>query len=516
MQNNNNLKMMNFPVQSILNNIQDAVILTTETGSIQMMNSAAIALSGIFPNLAIGSNIHDADPMFSAASLPCSSIMAERKSVLDTPNGTPFTNGNGRERILSIDKYPLLDYEKKVAGYLWTVKEISELVRIRNEFQKAQALESISFLAAGVAHDFNNLLSGVFGFIDLAYQSIDSPADCAEYLDGARNVIHRTRDLTTQLLNLSKGGIAKKKVVSMASLIRESLSICMLGVPVKQQASIDDDLWCCEADPGQFSQALNNLLINAVQAMPDGGTVLVSASNVTLTDNEVASLPAGPFIKITIHDTGKGISHEAIDHIFDPYFTTKEKGCGLGLAVTWSVIKRHQGHIAVESIPGSGTLFTIYVPASSAAADTSTLKKSIIISPSAGLRVLVMDDDPIIRHVFDRILHKMNCEVTLVVSGEHALETLRCACTRNIAYDAAILDLTIPGGKAGKEIIAEIRDLFPDIKTIAVSGYTCDPVFDNPGAFGFHYCLKKPFLTDELLLVLNEIKHVPDKSQQLK
>jgi PAS domain S-box-containing protein len=512
MQNNNNLKTMNFPVQSILDNLQDAVILTTETGSIQMMNSAAIALSGIFPNLAIGSNIHDADPMFSAGSLPCSSIKAERKSVLDTPNGTPFTNGKGSERILSIDRKPLLDPAGKTAGYLWTIKEISELVRIRNEFQKAQALESIGFLAAGVAHDFNNLLSSVFGFIDLAYRNIDSPAECGEYLEGARNVVHRTRDLTTQLLNLSKGGIAKKKVISIASLIRESLSICMLGAPVKQHASIDDGLWCCEADPGQFSQAINNLLINAVQAMPDGGSIFISASNVTLKDNEVASLPSGRFIKITIRDTGNGIACEVIDHIFDPYFTTKEKGCGLGLAVTWSIIKRHQGHIAVESIQGSGTLFTLYVPASSATADSATLKKSISISPTAGLRVLVMDDDPILRHVFDRILHMLNCEVTLVVSGEHALETLRCAWMRNIAYDAAILDLTIPGGMAGKEIVAELRNLYPAIKTIAVSGYTSDPVFENPVAFGFHYCLKKPFLTDELISLLNDIKHSPGKT----
>jgi CheY-like chemotaxis protein len=314
------------------------------------------------------------------------------------------------------------------------------------------------------------------------------------------------------LLNLSKGGIAKKKVISITSLIRESLSICMLGAPVKQHASIDDGLWCCEADPGQFSQAINNLLINAVQAMPDGGSIFISASNVTLKDNEVASLPSGRFIKITIRDTGNGIACEVIDHIFDPYFTTKEKGCGLGLAVTWSIIKRHQGHIAVESIQGSGTLFTLYVPASSATADSATLKKSISISPTAGLRVLVMDDDPILRHVFDRILHMLNCEVTLVVSGEHALETLRCAWMRNIAYDAAILDLTIPGGMAGKEIVAELRNLYPAIKTIAVSGYTSDPVFENPVAFGFHYCLKKPFLTDELISLLNDIKHSPGKT----
>lgn len=502
-------KLQHFPIQSVLDTIPDAVILTSITGTIESMNPAAVKLSAILPGLIAGSNIHDADPMFNLVDeLPRSVIMPERETILDTPDGYPFTNGKGKKRIVSIDREHLLDSNKSTVGHLWVIKDISGLIRLRNDLQKKQALESIGFLAAGVAHDFNNLLAGIFGFIDLASQSIDDPAECAEHLDNARDVMRRACDLTAQLLTLSKGGLVQKKVTSIAKLLQDSVALSTMGTPVKRDVFIQNDLWNCNVDKGQISQVFNNILINAVQAMPSGGTIAVSALNSELEGKKVASLPEGKFVIITIRDTGCGISNETIDHIYDPYFTTKEKGSGLGLSVAWSVIKRHKGHIEVESVPGQGTVFTLYLPATIASADIDSTDVLYENNRPAFLRVLLMDDDTTLRNVLEKMLRKLKCEVTVAVSGEHALQTLREARGRNGSYDAAVLDLTIPGGKGAREIVTDVKILFPDIKTIVMSGYICDPVFEDPGSFGFHYCLKKPFLIGELSVLLNDIAAV--------
>ncbi|MDD5673712.1 MAG: ATP-binding protein [Chitinivibrionales bacterium] len=495
---------MDFSVQLILDGVPDAMIVTTVNGDITMMNSAAKNLSGIMPNLANCRNIFDVDPMFRAGLPTQASLASGQKSIFDTPNGVPFTNGKGKKRTILIDKGPLLDSEKKNIGYLWIIKEISELVRIRNEMQKIQALESIGILAAGVAHDFNNLLGGLLGFIDLAHRSVENPAECTEHLEGAKDAVQKARDLTAQLLALSKGGIFQKQVASIAKILQNSLRICTVGSPVKTEVFIQEGLWNCNVDQAQISQALNNILINAIQAMPAGGTLAVYAVNVELTEQEIASLSAGKYISISIRDTGCGIPNEIIDHVFDPYFTTKEKGSGLGLAVAWSVIRQHNGHIGVGSAPEQGSVFTLHIPATTAAIENALAEKLFEKSQFNSLRILVMDDDPTIRVVLEKILRKLNCDVTTVVSGELALHSLRKARERHACFDVAILDLTIPGGKGGKDIVAEVNKLFPDIKTIAMSGYTGDPIFENAGAFGFHHALKKPFLIEELAFLLHD------------
>jgi PAS domain S-box-containing protein len=389
-------------------------------------------------------------------------------------------------------------------GALVFVRDITERKKTEETLRNAQKLESIGVLAGGIAHDFNNLLSGIFGNLDLARVLIED-GDAMEgiaALKRALGVSERARSLTAQLLTFAKGGSPKRRPVALQTLIGDTVRFALSGSNVETEFSLATDLWPCNVDESQISQVIDNIVINAVQAMPAGGTLSVHAVNAEISGGSHALLLPGPYVKISFSDTGVGIPETHLRRIFDPFFSTKQKGSGLGLAISYSIIKRHEGTIEVESEPGKGSSFHIYLPAEQGTLDEQQ-KTDTREFRGQGM-VLVMDDERFILQVASKMLAHLGFTPITAVSGEEAVQKIREAIQSGGSVRAAILDLTIPGGKGGKEYVGEIRALDPSIKTIVSSGYSDDPVMAEPEKYGFSGTLRKPYEIKQFKRVLRE------------
>jgi two-component system, cell cycle sensor histidine kinase and response regulator CckA len=383
-------------------------------------------------------------------------------------------------------------------------KTEEERQRLEQQVRQAQKLESLGVLAGGIAHDFNNLLGGIFGFIEMANaESKDSAV--SGYLGTALSTIDRARNLTRQLLTFAKGGTPVRTIGSLAPLIREATLFSLSGSNVSCSFDIPDNLPTCNFDRNQIAQVIDNIVINAQQAMPMGGTIRISAASVHLEANTIAMLLAGSYVKVSIADTGIGIPREVLPRIFDPFFTTKQKGSGLGLSTCYSIMMRHDGWIDVESEPGRGSTFYLYLPASGEA-PAATPPQVAVVHRGNG-RILVMDDDDTVRAAFEKIFMTFGYSVTGTREGKETLRVFTEETKAGRSFAAVILDLTIPGSMGGKETIAEIRKLDTRLPVFVASGYADDPVMANPGKFGFTDCIGKPFRIDELAALLN--RHLP-------
>jgi PAS domain S-box-containing protein len=381
--------------------------------------------------------------------------------------------------------------------------DVSEHKKMTEELLRAQKLESIGILAGGIAHDFNNILTAVLGNISLARMLTGVGDKIFARLAAAERATLRAKDLTQQLLTFSKGGVPVKRAASVADLIADSASLVMTGSSVLCEYSLPDDLWPAEVDEGQFCRVIQNLVINAQQAMPNGGRLRVTGANVTLGPDRAVPLPSGSYVRISIEDQGVGIPGEHLHKVFDPYFTTKQKGNGLGLATAYSIIKKHDGHIAVDSIVGKGTAFVIYLPASPHA---RLNRGEVVESPSLGkLRVLVMDDEETIRDVAVQMLEGLGCEAVAAKDGADAIEVYRAAWQSGTPFDAVILDLTVPGGMGGKEVVEQLLKIDPKVKAIVCSGYSNDPVMADFDQHGFSGFVAKPYKIQELSDVLRRV-----------
>ncbi len=377
-------------------------------------------------------------------------------------------------------------------------RDVTEKKKLEEELLKAQKLESIGILAGGIAHDFNNLLTAILGNISLSrtYTTSGFAEKVYERLIEAEKASLRAKDLTTQLLTFSKGGEPIKKAAPIGELIKDSVDFALRGSKVKSEYFVPHNLWAVEADEGQVNQVMSNLIINAKEAMPEGGIVKISCENVTVRSADVLPLKHGKYVKISIKDRGIGIPRAFLQKIFDPYFTTKEKGSGLGLAVVFSIIKRHGGHIFVESEVGTGTVFHIYLPASEKEVPRETEREETILLGKG--KILVMDDEMIVRDVAGEMLKSLGYEVKLVGSGEETIETYQRAKESHQAFDVVIMDLTIPGGLGGREAIKRLLEIDSDIKCIVSSGYSEDPVMSNFKKYGFKEVIAKPYKLQEL------------------
>ncbi len=391
-------------------------------------------------------------------------------------------------------------------GYnnLKLVKDIIEKERLEQEILSTRKLESIGILAGGIAHDFNNLLTSILGNISIAMlDTQDENLPIAHTLENAEKAALRAKELSNQLLTFSKGGTPVKTTTSIKELLEESARFVLKGSNVNCIFEIDDDLWPVEVDSGQINQVINNLIINASQAMPNGGSINVACQNVELDKNQSAKLKAGKYIRIIIQDRGMGIPKENLEKIFDPYFTTKKTGSGLGLATSYSIISKHEGNITCESEVGVGTTFTIYLKASNSVLQN---KKSATKATVTGTgRILIMDDDKLIQDVFHKTLSKLGYETVCVANGNLAIEEYTQAIEQNKPYDIVIMDLTVPGEMGGKEAIGILKEQFPEIKSVVSSGYSNDPVVGNFEQYGFVGYIKKPFQIQELSNLITSI-----------
>jgi CheY-like chemotaxis protein len=381
------------------------------------------------------------------------------------------------------------------------LQDVTARKKYEEELQKAEKLESIGVLAGGIAHDFNNLLTGVLGNISIA--RIHAPADgnVQQNLSKAEKACLRARDLTRQLLTFSKGGAPVRKAMSIADILKESAEFSLRGSNVRCEFDLPADLPAVEIDEGQIAQVLNNLIINADQAMPDGGILRVGAGTVEVTGADSLPLKPGRYLRVTVADTGIGIPKEALPRIFDPFYTTKEKGSGLGLTTVYSVVRNHEGLVTVDSEPGVGTTFFLFLPVSRNAPRGEAKPES---GPGKR-RVLVMDDEGMVREVALEFLGHLGFEGTAVEGGEEAVAAYRDAREAGRPFSAVIMDLTIPGGMGGKEAVRRLHDLDPGVRAIVSSGYSNDPVMADPARFGFRGVIAKPYRMRELREVLEGV-----------
>jgi len=377
-----------------------------------------------------------------------------------------------------------------------TIHDITDHIQLDEERQKVQKLESTGILAGGIAHDFNNILTAIIGNISMAKMFAESNEKVLKRLAEAEKASMRAQNLSQQLLTFSKGGKPVKKLTRINELIRETSSFSLTGSNAECSLFITDKLWPVDIDEGQISQVIQNVVKNADQAMPDGGKITIQAENKIISGQETLPLKDGKYVWITIKDQGGGIPEKYIDKIFDPYFSTKHEGSGLGLAVSYSIIKGHDGYIFAESLPGEGTTLYIYLPASEKVSNFQKREKKEILQ--SGGRILIMDDDQAVLEIATEMLNMMGFKAETATNGKEAVTLYKKAQKEGQPFGAVLLDLTIPGGMGGKETVKQLADIDPEVKAIVSSGYANDPIMADYERFGFCNVVPKPYDIEKL------------------
>jgi len=399
---------------------------------------------------------------------------------------------------------PIRDNDNRIIGVVLVFRDVTEERKMAEELLKTSKLESIAILAGGIAHDFNNILTGIMGNLSLAKLQTPSDNDIFSFLTEMEKASMQAKTLTQQLLTFSKGGAPVTEVTSIVDLIKDFTIFALRGSNVKCEFFIPDDLWSVNIDEGQISQVVHNVIINADQSMPEGGVIKVFAENIVFGAKQTLPLTPGKYVKICIEDHGVGIPAKYLQKIFDPYFTTKQKGSGLGLALAYSIIKGHHGLITVESEVRNGTTFHIFLPASEKEPKKKEEKRKGDLIIEKG-KILIMDDEEIVRNVLCEMLVHMGWEAEFAKDGEDALKQYREALESGVPFDVVILDLTVPGGIGGKEAIKKLVEIDPAVKAIVSSGYSDDPIMAQFMDHGFVGVVRKPYRIQELRDVLHKV-----------
>lgn len=393
---------------------------------------------------------------------------------------------------------PIIANDKTV-GVLGTLVDLTERKQFESVVNNAQKIQALGVLAGGIAHDFNNLLTGIFGYIDLA-RALSKEAQIKEFLDATMGTMNRARALTMQLLTFAKGGSPVQKITPLVPFIQETAQFALSGSNTTCTFDIVENLWPCNIDKNQIGQVFDNIVINAQQAMPNGGAIEIIARNKTIQYNEHILLTTGHYVVVSIKDRGIGIPKDVLPHIFDPFYTTKTKGHGLGLATCYSIINRHGGCIDVESQPGIGTIFHVYLPASTMPVADDYANKSSHLGSGT---IIVVDDEKVIQLTFEKMLESLGYSVVAKNDGREAIDFFVKETRKHRKFAAMIFDITIPGGLGGLESISEIRKLDAELPIFVASGYSDNSVMRDPAEFGFTDSISKPFSIEELSDMLN-------------
>ncbi|MFA5260587.1 MAG: ATP-binding protein [Candidatus Omnitrophota bacterium] len=489
-----------------LRSITDAVITMDLRGKITLLSETAEKLCGMTQEDVQNKNFteifsfedmqfsSDEDPYILQIKESCFSVKGRRRVL---------RSAAGKLKTVIFNAAPIRDNNKDFVGTVVVLQDITAEERIREELNKVQKLETIGVLAGGIAHDFNNILTSIVGNISLAKLGLEPHSEMFELLTEVEKTSMEAKQLTQQLLAFSKGGAPVKKIMKVGPLIKESVDFVSRGSNIVCAYQIPPELWVAEIDAGQIRQVLHNLTINAIQAMPKGGQLTISAKNLLVQKEFNLPIPEGMYIQISMQDEGIGISEENLSKLFSPFFTTKTTGNGLGLAGSYSIIKKHGGHITVSSQVDVGTTFKIYLPATNREIERD-IPLTLDIVQGQG-RVLVLDDEAEVRSMFGQFLFRFGFEVVLTTSGEEAVEKFKEAKAQGQLFSLIILDLTVRGGMGGKDTLRELQKIDPRVKAIVTSGYSNDQVMSQYKEYGFKGRLTKPFNFEELNSVIKEV-----------
>jgi len=493
-----------------LRSIGEGVIAIDLAGRVVLMNRIAEDLTGWIQDEALGKPIKEVfNIVFEDTRNACSDIVSNAMrsgETMEPHNDFILISGRGLEKTVNFTATPIRDTENQIIGSVLVFRDVSEKREMEEELRKSQKLESIGVLAGGIAHDFNNILSAILANISLAKITMPENRKAATRLEEAEKAVLRAQGLTQQLLTFSKGGAPVKETSDIREILKDTSLFTLSGSNTKADFAISDDLSPLDVDKGQFSQVINNLVINADQSMPKGGVIKIKAVNIKVGPESSLRLEPGNYVRISISDNGEGIAPENLSKVFDPYFTTRSSGSGLGLSTVYSIVKRHKGEIRIESKVEIGTTFTIYLPVSKSIVVQRAETQAQVIKGNG--RILLMDDEAVIRDVAKEVLEFLGYEASLAKDGESMLEIFKKANAEGKPFDVVILDLTIPGGPGGKEVVKELTKIDPAIKVIAASGYSNDPVMANYKAYGFNGILPKPFTIKDVGFVLKKVLEI--------
>jgi PAS domain S-box-containing protein len=495
-----------------LRSIGDGVITVDSQGRIVFLNRVAEILTGWGQTEAKGRPLLEIFHLLNEKTRqpyedPVAAVLSTGK-IVEIAGPTLLISKEGIERSIVDCAAPIRDPGGKILGVVLVFRDITGKQKMEEELLRTMKLESIGLLAAGVAHDFNNLLTSILGNLDLVMTEKEPRNKRSHWLSQIEKAALRAKEIASQLLTFAKGATPVKRVVSIKELIAEAAGFALPDSNCRCELVFSDPLWPVEVDPGQIIQVIHNLLINASHAMPEGGVMTVGAENITLKNKEARhrSLKPGNYVRVFVKDSGVGISKEHLHKIFDPYFTTKETGTGLGLSNSYSIIKKHHGTISVDSQVGTGSTFSFYLPA--------TTKE--IPAPSRGedalhirhLRVLIFDDDPMIRETAGEILKQIGYEVVYASEEREAVELFRQAKESGEPFDAVILDLNLSNGMGGIDLLARLKAIDPSVRAIISGGNLEDPVMADCRKYGFKGKLAKPYDKKDLARVLHEVLSV--------